>query len=191
MHEPSNLPHATGPCMTAVWTLKRGDNLISTHVNAAARVRSGLRAYCVSVTSSCSLWPQEWKIFKWLWCSGSCWTALMVGKHLSPAAIDVHPSYLYPFICVNYWKCVCLRIDCRVCSFRCIWGNIYTAIIPSTPAKTKHKCRVYTGTTLRLRAVTAASICQSRCGYCCSTGRQTARACGPIDLLCQQVIISN
>lgn len=28
------------------------------------------------------LWPQEWKIFKWLWCPGSGWTALMAGKHL-------------------------------------------------------------------------------------------------------------
>lgn len=27
---------ATGACLTAVWTLKRGDNLISTHVNTAA-----------------------------------------------------------------------------------------------------------------------------------------------------------
>lgn len=64
--------------------LKRGDNLISTHVNTTARARRKLRDYCACVTSSCSLWPQEWKIFKWLWCPGSCWTAPMAGKHLSP-----------------------------------------------------------------------------------------------------------
>lgn len=64
--------------------LKRGDNLISTHVNTTARARRKLRDYCARVTSSCSLWPQEWKIFKWLWCPGSCWTAPMAGKHLSP-----------------------------------------------------------------------------------------------------------
>lgn len=90
-------PRATGPCLTAVWTLKRGDNLISTHVNTAAGAKRKLWAYCVSVISSCILWPQEWKIFKWLWCPGSCWTALMVWKHLS--FLDAHLSLcLYPFI---------------------------------------------------------------------------------------------
>lgn len=48
-----------GPCMTAVWTLKRGDNLISTHVNTTAGAKRKLRAYCGAVTSSYILWPQE------------------------------------------------------------------------------------------------------------------------------------
>lgn len=48
-----------GPCMTAVWTLKRGDNLISTHVNTTAGAKRKLRAYCGAVTSSCILRPQE------------------------------------------------------------------------------------------------------------------------------------
>lgn len=81
---------ATGPCLTVVWTLKRGDNLISTHVNTAAGAKGKLWPYCVSVIPSCILWPQEWKIFKWLWCPGSCWTALMVRKHLSSAFLDAH-----------------------------------------------------------------------------------------------------
>lgn len=96
-----NCPHATGPCLTAVWTLKRGDNLISTHVNTTAGAKRKLWAYCASVISSCILWPQEWKIFKWLWCPGSCWTALMVWKHLRPALLDLHLPYVfiasYPF----------------------------------------------------------------------------------------------
>lgn len=50
---------ATGPCMTAVWTLKRGDNLISTHVNTSAGAKRKLRFYCGAVTSSYILWPQE------------------------------------------------------------------------------------------------------------------------------------
>lgn len=48
-----------GPCMTDVWTLKRGDNLISTHVNTTAGAKRKLRAYCGAVTSSYILWPQE------------------------------------------------------------------------------------------------------------------------------------
>lgn len=48
-----------------------------------------------------------------------------------------------------------------------------------------------TGAGLCCWALTAASICQSPCGYCCSTGRQTARPCGGTDPLRQQVIISN
>lgn len=64
---------AAGPCMTAVWTLKRGDNLISTHVSTTTGAKRKLRAYCGAVTSSYILWPQEWKTLKWLWCPGSGW----------------------------------------------------------------------------------------------------------------------
>lgn len=92
---------ATGPCLTAVWTLKRGDNLISTHVNTTTGAKRKLWAYCVSVISSYILWPQEWKIFKWLWCPGSCWTALMVWKHLSPAFPDDHLPCI--FILLSPW----------------------------------------------------------------------------------------
>lgn len=105
-------PRATGPCLTAVWTLKRGDNLISTHVNTTAGAKRKLWAYCVSVISSCILWPQEWKIFKWLWCPGSCWTALMVWKHLSPAFLDAHLPCVF---ILSSWACKWSKIVC-VCT---------------------------------------------------------------------------
>ena len=179
-------PRATGPCLTAVWTLKRGDNLISTHVNTAAGAKRKLWAYCVSVISSCILWPQEWKIFKWLWCPGSCWTALMVWKHLSFFAAHL------PWVLVNGQKLFVGGNALLVCCVLNFQDDFQTANNNATyPSWSKHKCRAYTGTTLSLRALTAASICQSPCGYCCSTGRQTARACGLTDPLCQQVIISN
>lgn len=50
-----------GPCMTAVRTLKRGDNLISTHVNTAAGAKRKLRAHCGPVTSPASRGPKNEK----------------------------------------------------------------------------------------------------------------------------------
>lgn len=189
------LPCATRSCLTAVWTLKRGDNLISTHVNTTARAKRKLRAYCVSVISSCILWPQEWKIFKWLWCPGSCWTALMVGKHLLSLMLIFLDFLFVSSLHVNDWKMslsVQETLSSGVCRFSCLWGYLCTTSNTATYASWKqHKCRVYTSTTLSLRALTAASICQSPCGYCCTTGRQTAWACGRTDPLSQQVIISN
>lgn len=127
---------ATGPCLTAVWTLKRGDNLISTHVNTAAGAKRKLWAYCASVKSSCILWPQEWKIFKWLWCPGSCWTALMVWKHLSPWCSSA--LCLYPFIPSMQIAENCLWVSMH--SFACC-GSVrkasctQPAIVPRTLAK--------------------------------------------------------
>lgn len=105
--------------MTAVWTLKRGDNLISTHVNTTAGAKRKLRAYCGAVTSSYILWPQEWKIFKWLWCPGSRWTA---GTY----RFDWCASHLCALLSerINDKNRSCQRILCWPCL---LWAYLNTA----------------------------------------------------------------